>query len=108
MNGVLGQIGKNVRECCPLILAITFCPPPADLGLCPLVASADADVGDDEDRGPLYLLLSDLTWQRFLPPGPGPHDVFTAAGWSAESEVSPAAWHCWGHSSHSADQTGSS
>ena len=77
-----------------VLLAVTFCPPPGYLGLCPLVASPDADVGDDEDRGPLYLLLSHLTWQGFLPPRPGPDNVFTAAGWSAESQVSPAACQC--------------
>ena len=83
---MFGQIVKNVSED---FLAVTFCPPPGDLGLCPLKSCVEADVGDDEDWGPLYLLLSHLSWQRFLPPPPGPHDDVFTVSWSAGSEVSP-------------------
>ena len=44
MNWLFGQIVKNVSED---FLAVTFCPPPGEPGLCPLVAGGEVDVGDD-------------------------------------------------------------
>ena len=88
INGVLCWV-KLVKHLSSNILAVTFCPPPGDLGGGPAKACVEADVCDDEDWGPLYLLFCFLSWQWFLPPLPGPDGVFTVS-WSAGSEVSPA------------------
>ena len=52
--------------------AITLRPPPGQSSFCLLEARVEADVGDDNDGGPLHLLLLHNTGQLLLPPGPGP------------------------------------